>query len=205
MLTGAAPYDERMTSAPPSPRPAVKPASWLGPVARAIPAGVVGLIITFTANHSPSLGLVMLGAFGIGTAVLVGASRVWLGPSDELRSLHGGLAIIAGVVGALALVVLNAMGAGLAMLLLLVGGYAVVAGSFELVWGIRHRGRSLFARDALVIGGATLALAVVLALVADPVSAVGFFGAYAVMLSIFLLIAGLSLTWSSPLKESTDA
>ncbi|MDX2026840.1 hypothetical protein [Microcella sp.] len=194
-----------MTSAPVSTDATAARVSWIGPILRALPAAVVGLIITFTANHSPALGLTMLSVFGIATAVVAGASSVWLGPADELRSLHRGLAIIAGVAGALAAVVLLVMGAGLAMLLLLVGGYAVVAGAFELVWGIRHRGRSVFARDALVIGGATLALAVVLALVGDPVSAVGFFGAYAVMLAIFLLIAGFSLKWSSPVKESTDA
>jgi hypothetical protein len=203
MLTGAAPYDGHMTSATSLPDATVAHESWIGPVLRALPAGVVGLTITFTANHSPALGLVMFAVFGLGSAVLLGATSVKRGSRDALRSLHGGLAIIAGLVGSLSLVVLTVMGAGLAMLLLLVGGYAVVAGGFELVWGIRHRGRSLFARDALVIGGATLALAVVLALVGDSVSAVGFFGAYAVMLAIYLLIAGFSLKWSTSAKEST--
>jgi hypothetical protein len=177
-------------------------APWAGPVLRAVPALVVGLIITFTANHSPALGLSMLGAFGLATAITVTVSGMMLSAGEPLRSLHVGLAVIAGLVGALALVVLAVMGAGLAMLLLLVGGYAVIAGAFELVWGIRHRGRSPFARDAVVVGIATLALAVVLALVGDPVSAVGFFGAYAVMLAVFLLIAGFSLKWSTPVKES---
>jgi ABC-type dipeptide/oligopeptide/nickel transport system permease subunit len=46
-------------------------------------------------------------------------------------------------------------------------------------------------------------LAVVLAFVGDPVSAVGFFGAYAVVLGVFLVIAGLSARWSTQLKEHT--
>lgn len=177
-------------------------APWAGPVLRAVPALVVGLIITFTANHSPALGLSMLGAFGLATAVTATVSGLMVNAAEPLRSLHVGLAVVAGVVGALAVVVLAVMGAGLGMLLLLVGGYAVLAGAYELVWGIRHRGRSPFARDAVVVGVATLALAVVLALVGDPVSAVGFFGAYAVMLAVFLLIAGFSLKWSTPVKES---
>jgi hypothetical protein len=191
-----------MSSAPSSPSVAGVRSLWVGPVLRAVPALVVGLIITFTANHSPALGLAMLGAFGLATAVAVTISRFLLSAGEPLRALHAGLAIVAGVVGVLAFVVLATLGAGLAMLLLLVGGYAVLAGGLELVWGIRHRGRHPFARDAVVIGVATLALAVVLALVGDPVSAVGFFGAYAVMLAVFLLIAGFSLKWSTPVKES---
>ncbi len=203
MLSGDAPYDGGMTSAPSMPPSSVARAAWLGPVLRAVPAAIAGLIITFTANHSPTLGLVMLGVFGLGSAVVLALTSVAMGAGEPLRSLQLGLAIIAGVSGAVALAVVTLMGAGLAMLLLALGGYAVVAGGLELVWGIRHRGRSAFARDAMVIGAATLALAIVLALVGDSVSAVGFFGAYAVMLAIFLLIAGLSLKWSTPMKEST--
>jgi len=166
---------------------------------------VVGLIITFTANHSPALGLVMLGAFGLATAVVLAFTSLRMQRDDPQRPLHRGLAIIAGAAGALALVVLATVGGGLALLLLLVGGYAVLAGALELVWGIRHRDRSPLARDAVVIGIGTLALAVVLALVGDPVSAVGFFGAWAVMLGVFLLIAGFSLTSTTPAKESSDS
>ena len=202
MLTASAPYDGGMSSAPTPPLVDGLRSPWVGPLLRAAPALVVGLIITFTANHSPALGLAMVGSFGLATAVTLAVSRLLLSAGEPLRALHGGLAIVAGVVGVLALVVLGVMGAGLAMLLLLVGGYAVLAGGLELVWGIRHRGRHPFARDAIVVGSATLALAVVLALVGDPVSAVGFFGAYAVMLAVFLLIAGLSLKWSTPVKES---
>lgn len=192
-----------MTSAPSTLPSSAARAAWLGPVLRAVPAAIAGLVITFTANHSPTLGLVMLGVFGLGSAVVLALTSVAMGAGEPLRSLQLGLAIIAGVSGAVALAVVTLMGAGLAMLLLALGGYAVVAGGLELVWGIRHRGRSAFARDAMVIGAATLALAIVLALVGDSVSAVGFFGAYAVMLAIFLLIAGLSLKWSTPMKEST--
>lgn len=202
MLTACAPYDGGMSSAPSPLLVGGLRSPWVAPLLRAAPALVVGLIITFTANHSPALGLSMVGAFGLATAVTLTISRLLLSAGEPLRTLHGGLAVVAGVVGILALVVLGVMGAGLAMLLLLVGGYAVLAGGLELVWGIRLRGRHLFARDAIVVGIATLALAVVLALVGDPVSAVGFFGAYAVMLAVFLLIAGLSLKWSTPVKES---
>lgn len=203
MLSGARPYDEPMTTEPSSAAPSGTAASpWLALLLRAVPAIIVGLAITFTADHSPALGLVMLGAFGLATALVLALTSLRMRHGEPLRPLHRGLALIAGLAGALALVVLATVGGGLALLLLLVGGYAVLAGALELVWGIRHRDRSPLARDAVVIGVGTLALAVVLALVGDPVSAVGFFGAYAVVLGIFLLIAGLSLKWSTPVKES---
>lgn len=177
--------------------------AWLAPVLRAVPAIIVGLVITFTADHSPALGLTMLSVFGITSAVVLIITAVRMDAREPARPLHLGLGIIAGVAGALALLVLLTLGGGLALLLLLVGGYAVLAGALELVWGIRHRGRNPLARDAVVIGVGTLALAIVLALVGDPVSAVGFFGAYAVVLGVFLLIAGFSLKWSTPVKESS--
>lgn len=179
------------------------PSPWVAPVLRAIPALVVGLIITFTAEHSASLGLGMLAAFGLGTSFVLAVTSLRMGGDDPQRPLQRGLAIIAGLAGVLALVVLATAGGGLALLLLLVGGYAVLAGALELVWGIRHRDRSPLARDAIVIGSGTLALAVVIALVGDPVSAVGFFGAYAVVLGVFLLIAGVSLTSSTSARESS--
>jgi hypothetical protein len=170
---------------------------------RAAPALVVGLSITFTADHSSMMGLVMLGVFGTVTALMLALTSLHMAKSEPLRSLHRGLAPIAFVAGALAVTVVISGVEGLPLLLLLAGGYAVLAGAYELVWGLRHRDASPLARDAVIIGTGTLAFAVVLALVGDPVSAVGFFGAYAVVLGIFLLIVGLSLKWSTPSKEGT--
>lgn len=175
---------------------------WLAPILRALPAVGAGLAITFTADHSPTVGLVMLSVFGLGSAVVLLATALRMPRAEALRSLHRFLAAIAGVVGVLAVVVLATGSAGLPLLLLLIGGYAVLAGALELVWGIRHRGRSPFARDALVIGAGTLALALILAFVGDPVSAVGFFGAYAVIIGVYLVIAGFSVKWSAPVTES---
>lgn len=193
-----------MTSEPSTPaaEASAAPSPWVAPVLRALPALAVGLTITFTADHSPVLGLVMLSVFGLASAAVLALTSLRLDRDEPLRPLHRGLAVIAGLAGALALVVLATVGGGLALLLLLIGGYAVLAGALELVWGIRHRASHPLARDAVVVGIGTLALAIVLALVGDPVSAVGFFGAYAVVLGVFLLIAGFSLKWSTPAKES---
>lgn len=181
--------------------PSAARSPWLAPVLRALPAIAAGLTITFTADHSPVVGLAMLAVFGLGSALvlLVTAARMPLG--EPVRALHRGLSLVAAIVGALAVAVLVSSAAGLALLLLLIGGYAVLAGALELVWGIRHRDRSGFARDAVVVGAGTLALAIVLTFVGDPVSAVGFFGAYAVMLGVYLAIAGVSLRWATPAEE----
>ncbi len=186
-----------MTDAP-SPAAAAAPRSpWLAPVLRAVPAVVVGLAITFTADHSAQLGLVMLGIFGIGSALVLLGTTMGMSAGEPLRGLHRGLAIIAALAGTLSILSVATLGAALPVLLLLVGGYAVLAGALELVWGIRHRGRSALARDGVIVGAGTLALAVVVALVADPVSAVGFLGAYGVVLGVFLIIAGLSLRFAT--------
>lgn len=186
-----------MTSAPAAAPHASASSPWVAPVLRAVPAIAVGLAITFIADHSALLGLVMLAIFGLASALVLVVTSLRLDRAEPVRTLHRGLALVAASVGLLAAAAAALIGSALPVLLLLVGGYAVLAGALELVWGIRHRDRSPLARDGVVIGIGTLALAVVLALVADPVSAVGFFGAYAVMLGIFLVIAGLSLRWSA--------
>lgn len=192
-----------MTDAP-SPAPAAPFAAatpqhspWLAPVLRALPAIVVGLSITFTADHSAQLGLVMLAVFGLGSAVALFGTSLGMTPAEPLRGLHRGLALIAALAGVLALVAALGQGGALPVLLLLIGGYAVLAGALELVWGIRHRGLSPLARDGVIVGAGTLALAVIVALVADPVSAVGFLGAYGIVLGIFLMIAGFSLRFAT--------
>lgn len=199
MLSACAPYDGVMSAETSLSRRS----PWLAPVLRAIPALAVGLTITFTADHSVMLGLITLSVFGLSSALVLFVTSVRLAADDTLRGLHRGLTVIAAVVGVLAAVAAAASGAVLPVLLLLVGGYAVLAGALELVWGIRHRDRNPLARDAVIIGIGTLTLAVVLALVADPVSAVGFFGAYAVVLGVFLVIAGFSVRWTPSPKEHT--
>ncbi len=194
-----------MTFTPTSSENETAAAAWRAPVARAVPAVAVGLVITFTADHSVVLGLAMLAVFGLGSAAVLMLSSLRLEKTEPVRGLHRGLALVTGLVGTLSAVAAFALTGSLAVLLLLAGGYAVLAGALELVWGMRHRGRNPLARDAIIIGIGTLALAVVLALVADPVSAVGFFGAYAVMLGIFLIIAGLSLRWSTSTQEPSTS
>lgn len=175
----------------PSPAPALAAPAALRAalVLRALPLIVVGLVITFTADHSTTFGFVMLGVLGLSSAAVLVLGGLRLPAGDALRGLHLGLGALASVVGALALALSSF---GLGFLLLLVGAYAAFGGVGELVWGIRRRAAHPIARDAIVVGGATALLAVVTALIGDPVSAVGFLGAYAIIAGVFLVIAGLS-------------
>lgn len=172
---------------------------WLAPIARAIPAIVVGLIITFTPDHSAGLGLLALGAFGLTSAIVLTVSSTRLSTDEPLRALHRGLAVITAIVAAASFALVAALeGNLLGFLLLALGAYGVFAGAYELVWGLRHRGRSAFARDGITVGGGTILLALILVAVGDSVSAVGFFGAYAVIMGVFLIITGFSAKSASP-------
>lgn len=167
--------------------------AWLAPIARAIPAILVGLLITFTPDHSASLGLIALGAFGVASAIVLTITSTRLAGGEPLRALHRGLAVITAVVSAAAFALVGFLdGDLLAFLLLALGAYGVFAGAFELAWGLRHRGRSPYSRDGITVGGATIILALILVAVGDSVSAVGFFGAYAVIVGVYLVIAGFS-------------
>lgn len=195
-------YPERMaTASSPAPDRALV-APWTAPVLRAVPAVVVGLAITFTPDHSATLGLVMLGAFAVLSSVLLVLTSVRMHADDPLRALHRGLAVILAVISAASFaIVAFTDGNLLPFLLLALGAYGVFAGAFELVWGLRHRGQSAFARDGIVVGAGTVLLAVILAFTGDSVSAVGFFGAYAVILGVFLIIAGFSVKQAPQSKE----
>lgn len=175
---------------------------------RAVPAAVVALVITFSADHSAFLGLLALGSFAVvtGAVLIVGALR---GSYPRTLFLLQGALLIAGGIAALAL-----NGAGLVALLVLTSNLLGVTGIVELVAGLRARGTNPAARDYIFVGGfSTLAAIAVLLVPADfvdvitipgkdvpPLTAsimvVGLFGAYAAIVAVYLVIAGLSLKWA---------
>lgn len=185
-------------------------------VLRALPLLGVGLGITFTADHSSRLGLLALSILGLASAVALAAGALRLPRGEALRDLHLGLAVVNGIAAVLALLL---PGTRLSFLLLVLGAWSVIAGALELVWGLRHRRAAAqaerqraghpIARDALIVGAGTLALALVLALTSDPVSAVGFLGAYGVVVGVFLVIAALSVprgtATGTPQKEHSPS
>jgi uncharacterized membrane protein HdeD (DUF308 family) len=169
---------------------------WTGPVVRAVLALIPAVVITFTPDHSAEFGLITFGAF----AVLSGSAVAILGWRTLADGVFRTLFLIQGLVGVvLGVVALGFHGGGLGFFLYLVSVWAAVTGFLELYSGIRLRSRDAApARDWLVVGGATALLALAfLLLPPHAVVSVGLFGAYLVMLGVFLVIAGLSLKWST--------
>lgn len=195
-----------------SPSPGASSSYWPVPLVRAVPLLVTAAVVTFSRDHSPFVGLV---SFGV--AALVGGLLLTVGvllrlddrSSRTLQVVQGVTTVVAGAVA------LAASSAGLAFFVALVSGWALVAGALELVAGLRRRGRSPLARDWISVGVLTLALGVVFLVVpldyAQPLGGVeqiegeltsstvlvGVLGAWAAVVGVFLVIAGLSLRWQT--------
>jgi uncharacterized membrane protein HdeD (DUF308 family) len=157
---------------------------------------VAGIVITFNGNHSPRLGFVVLGVFAIVTGVLV-AVLSWRMLADRVvRPLF----VVLGAIGLLAgILALSLQATGLGMYLYLVSVWAALTGFIELYCGIRTRSKGgVASRDWIAVGVLTAALALVFLLIPpDAVLAVGLFGAYAVVLGVYLGIGGFSLKWGT--------
>lgn len=187
---------------------------WILLIARAIPAAVLALVITFSQDHSASLGHVTLGAFAIvsGAVLLVG-SRMLGGIPRTVFLVQGVVTVVGGIVA------LATIDAGLPVLLFLVSALFAITGVLELVTGLRARRAVAVARDWIVVGGLGMLFAVaVLFIPVDYSQAitipdkvvpnltastilVGALGAYAALVAVYLVIAGLSLKWE---KQPAD-
>lgn len=189
---------------------------WGVSVVRAVPSAIIALVITFSADHSTTLGFVVLGSWALATAIVLayGAMRWQLSPAIFVA--HAALLAAGGVA---ALVFFTQP---VAVLLFLVSTVLGVTGVLELVGGIVFR-RSAEARDRIFVGGVTAVTAIVVLLipadynqamsipdkVVPPLTAsvivVGLFGAYCAIVAVYLVIAGLSAKWAtdpaSPVTE----
>ncbi|MFF2276885.1 HdeD family acid-resistance protein [Agromyces sp. NPDC058126] len=171
-----------------------RPQYWVVPVVRGLLAVVPAVVITFSPNHSPELGLLVFGIWAVVSGLVVGALSLRLLVGRGIRSLFAINAVVTVVAGLLALSVPG----GLPFLLYLVSVWAAVTGFVELYAGLRSRGRTAAARDWIAVGAFTAILAVVfLLLPPDAVTAVGLLGGYLVILGVFLVIGGLSLKWAA--------
>ncbi|GAA1794202.1 HdeD family acid-resistance protein [Agromyces lapidis] len=171
-----------------------RPQYWVVPVVRGLLAVVPAVVITFSPNHSPELGLLVFGIWAVVSGLVVGALALRLLVGRGIRSLFAINAVVTVVAGLLALSVPG----GLAFLLYLVSVWAAVTGFVELYAGLRSRGRTAAARDWIFVGAFTAVLAIVfLLLPPDAVTAVGLLGGYLVILGVFLVIGGLSLKWAA--------
>jgi uncharacterized membrane protein HdeD (DUF308 family) len=186
---------------------------WPVELVRAVPAGVVGLALTFSADHTALLGLLAFGAFALATGIVLawGARRL---EDRVLRGISITQAVVAMACG-IAGLVLCTTGAG--TLYLVVTIFAAITGFLELYLGLRSRGRHPISRDWLALGALTALLAIAVLLVpadyalpwtvddkgvsvsgvlTSQIILVGIVGAYAVLVAVYLVIGGLSARWA---------
>jgi uncharacterized membrane protein HdeD (DUF308 family) len=189
------------------------------PLARAVPALVLGLVITFSSDHSAAFGLIAFGIFALVTgAVLVAAAirHLFDAAARTLFLIQGVVTLLAGV----AAIVLPS--GGTPYLIWVVSAWAILAGALELVNGIRLRRTASGARDWLLTGALTLLLACAV-LVVPPglaqeftgpdevtrvltaaIMVVGLIGAWAVIVGVQLGIAAIPPRAADPADSDTE-
>lgn len=182
---------------------------WYAPVARAVPAVVLALVVSFSQDHSTPFGFIVFGAFGVAAGAVITAVslRADAGTARTVQLLQGVITVVAGVIA------LTMVNAGLPFFLFVVTTFAAVTGFLELYLGLRGRGKDRSARDRIFIGSLTALLAVAVLLVPPnfvqpyvvsdvtyqltaPIVVVGLLGLYWAIFGVFLVIAGLSLKWA---------
>jgi hypothetical protein len=181
--------------------------SWSLPVLRAVPAAVVALLITFSSDHSTTLGFLSLGSWAIVTAAVLGFGAI-RGFVPRVHFLVQAATLLAGGIVAIA-----ANREAVSVLLFLTSTLFAVTAITEIAAGVARRGVAQ-ARDWIFTGGLSALLAIaVLVIPADfnqtisvpgkvvpPLTAsvivVGLLGAYFAIAAVYLVIAGLSLRWA---------
>ncbi len=181
-------------------------------IARAGVAAIAAMVITFSADHSPTLGLTVFGVFAVATGLVVVGTAMRTIAAGRIRSLF----VLSGITGVLAGVVAVVVRDGsLETLLLIVAAWAAITGFIEIFVGLSTRGSMSVSRDWVFVGFLTALLAVTAVVVPrdlrDPVVGVngveayltssvvfvGAIGAYCAVVAVYLAIAGLSLNWES--------
>ena len=158
--------------------------------ARAIVAAALAVVVTFTADHTPSFGLLVFGAFGVvyGLVVVAGARTIARTRSGRGIVVARGLVLV--LAGALALVRHDG---GLGTLLVLEAPAFLVAGALEVLGGLRRVDANAASRDAVVVGGLALLVGAMLSILTpDSIFAVGVLSAWGAIVAVYLGIAALT-------------
>jgi len=191
---------------------------WCVPISRAVVAATLGIFITFSADHSPTLGLLAFGVFaGLSGLIIAGLSWRTLAAGIErtVFVLSGAVSLLAGIAA------LVWSQGGLSFLLFLITSWAALTGVLELYTGIRSRRRHAASRDWIFLGALTTAFSLVVLVIppdlqqpfsgangvsgvlSSSIVVVGALGAYGAIVAVYLVIAGLSLRWA-PTTASQD-
>lgn len=174
-------------------------------ILRAIPAAALAVVITFSADHSSTVGELAFMVFGFVMAPVFVLTAFASGFTNRVRSAYvvtAAAAIVSAAVMAIVIAPVDAAPAdSLRAFTLVVGIWAAIAGVSELLAGWFHpvRGES---REMLMLGGFTAVLAAVELLIPlNDVYAVGMLGAYGAIVAVFAVIAGLSLRFAAKSSE----
>ena len=156
---------------------------------RAFISLAVGLFITFSQSHSASVGLLALGVYGIGLALITFA--VHFIKQKGIATIEAiPFAIIALIIGVFALVVPEGDQTEVAAFIALVTAWGLLSGVLELYAARKEKMSTRAGRDYLINAVFALLLgALFLFAPLDIVSAVGFFGAYLVISAVHLGIS----------------
>lgn len=171
-------------------------------ILRAIPTLIAACVITFSGNHGAVLGLVVFLSFAFLVAPTLLLTIVIVPLTGVSRTMVGIQSIATISAGAVAAASLTG---GLTALTLTMSIWAAITGAVELYAGIRCADRAV-GREWLVLGGFTAIFAIVEAVLPlNDVYAVGIFGAYAMIVGLFLVIAGISLRAGDAAKNNSAA
>lgn len=184
---------------------------WVVLVARAVPAALVAIGITFTADHSVGIGWLTLSVFALLTGAIVAVGSFWMlrGSARSLLAIQGIVLVLVGLMAIIGRVTLP-----LPAFVMAIAIAFVLTGAIELAAGLRARGAQPVARDWIFLGAVGIAFGLAVLLVPTDLSqpitvpgkvvpdltasvmVVGALGAYAAIVAVFPAIAGLSLKWA---------
>lgn len=167
-----------------------------------LPLAAAGLIITFSVDHAPTVGLIGLLVVALGTTITRVIAMLALGSSTRVwRWANGSAALASLIVSGLAIAALVA-GPALGTFTLLVAAWAAVVAVCDILLSLNST-QPVVTRDFRVLALASGALAVIEgALPLTSVYAVGILGAYGIVACVYLVIAGLTLRFDSATATS---
>lgn len=184
---------------------------WVAMLARALPAVVIALIITFSQESSVEFGFVAFGVFALVSGMLIGFEAIGVRghpvrgltfARSIVSVLAGGAALVSGVVTHVATT---------SSFIWHLAAWAFVTGAIELVSAWLSRRFPLFSRELLISGALTVLLGALVAIVPPELNEsyggvehvegaltaimqiTGFFGAYLAILAVVLIIEGITL------------
>lgn len=193
---------------------------WPVPLARAVPAAVMALVVTFSADHSAPFGLTVFAAYAVVSGLIGGilARTRLIGTAVRPYLVaQGAISVLLG------LVAIPFIGGGVSIMFVIISLWAAVTGALELSCGIRTRRGTrhphIASGDWITMGAITLLAAFAFVLVPPEYSetytvddfegvldaaivVTGALGAYGAIAAVFLLIAGFSAKWGTSSQRS---